>query len=112
MYDYFEELFKKEIYNNEIRDVYLLAKRAIDKIGKKRSLECKIVKTLCLLYILQQFEKIKPVKEEIFRIYKNEYKETIRTFYCHNITFFFHCKHIRTATLFLVFVKRYHKSVQ
>lgn len=75
LYDYFEELFKKEIYNNEIRDVYLLAKRAIDKIGKKRSLECKIVKTLCLLYILQQFEKIKPVKEEIFRIYKNEYKE-------------------------------------
>lgn len=75
LYDYFEELFKKEIYNNEIRDVYLLANRAIDKIGKKKTLECKIVKTLCLLYILQQFEKIKPVKEEIFRIYKNEYTE-------------------------------------
>ena len=75
LFDYFEQLFKKEIYNNEIRDVYLLASRALDKIGKKKVLECKIIKTLCLLYILQQFEKIKPVKEEIFRIYKNEYSE-------------------------------------
>lgn len=75
LFDYFELLFRKEIYNNEIRDVYLLARRALDKIGKKKSLECKIIKTLCLLYILQQFEKIEPVKEEIFRIYKNEYSE-------------------------------------
>lgn len=75
LFDYFEQLFKKEIYNNEIRDVYLLASRALDKIGKKKVIECKIIKTLCLLYILQQFEKIKPVKEEIFRIYKNEYTE-------------------------------------
>lgn len=75
LFDYFEQLFKKEIYNNEIRNVYLLANRALDKIGKKKVLECKIIKTLCLLYILQQFEKIKPVKEEIFRIYKNEYSE-------------------------------------
>lgn len=75
LFDYFEQLFKKEIYNNEIRDVYMLANRALDKIGKKKVLECKIIKTLCLFYILQQFEKIKPVKEEIFRIYKNEYSE-------------------------------------
>ena len=76
LFDYFEQLFKKEIYNNEIRDVYLLASRALDKIGKKKVIECKIIKTLCLLYILQQFEKIKPVKEEIFRIYKNNQRRT------------------------------------
>ena len=75
LFDYFEQLFKKEIYNNEIRDVYRLASRALEKLGKKKVLECKIVKTLCLFYILQQFEKIRPVKEEIFCIYKNEYSE-------------------------------------
>lgn len=75
IFDYFEVLFKKEVFVSEIRDTYILACRALEKISNKKSLEAKIVKTLCLMYILQQFEKIKPTKEEIFRIYRYDYSE-------------------------------------
>lgn len=75
IFDYFEILFKKEVFVSEIRDTYILACRALEKIGSKKSLEAKIVKTLCLMYILQQFEKIKPTREELYRIFRYDYSE-------------------------------------
>ena len=72
IYDYFEPLFKKEVYSGEIHDTYILAATILDKLAPE-SLEAKIIKTLALIYILCQFERLKPTKEEIVGIYSLAY---------------------------------------
>lgn len=68
IYDYFEPLFKKESYNSETYKIYQLTSNILDKL-EDDCLESKIVKTLSLIYILEQFEKIKPTKDEIVGIF-------------------------------------------
>lgn len=68
IYDYFEPLFKKEVYGGTIHENYVLTEVILDKLDEK-SLESKIVKTLALMYILEQFEKLQPSKDEIVSIY-------------------------------------------
>lgn len=72
IYDYFEPLFKKEVYGSAIHENYILTEVILDKLEDK-SLESKIVKTLALMYILEQFEKIQPSKDEIISIYSISY---------------------------------------
>lgn len=68
IYDYFEPLFKKEVYTREFYDTYRLTANILAKLDEN-SLESKIVKTLSLIYILEQFEKLKPTKDEIVGIF-------------------------------------------
>lgn len=72
VYDYFEPLFKKEVYGGSIHENYVLTEVILDKLEEK-SLESKIVKTLALMYILEQFEKLQPSKDEIASIYSISY---------------------------------------
>lgn len=72
IYDYFEPLLKKEVYGGTIHEFYYLTELILEKIGRD-SLESKIVKTLSLIYILEQFEKLQPSKDEILRIYSMSY---------------------------------------
>lgn len=72
IYDYFEPLFKKEIYSGVIHDNYILAATILEKLPPD-SLEAKIVKTISLIYALSQFELLKPTKDEILGIYSIEY---------------------------------------
>lgn len=72
IYDYFEPLFKKEIYAGEIHQNYVLTANILSLIDTD-SLEAKIVKTLSLFYILGQFERLKPTKDEIVGIYSSAY---------------------------------------
>ena len=72
IYDYFEPLFKKEAYASAIHANYILTSNILSKI-EENVLESKIVKTISLIYILEQFEKIKPTKEEIIGIYSMTY---------------------------------------
>ena len=72
IYDYFEPLFKKEAYASAIHANYILTSNILSKI-EENILESKIVKTIALIYILEQFEKIKPTKEEIIGIYSMTY---------------------------------------
>lgn len=72
IYDYFEPLFKKESYGGPIHENYVLTEVILDKLEDK-SLESKIVKTLALMYILEQFEKLQPSKDEIASIYSIGY---------------------------------------
>lgn len=72
IYDYFEPLFRKEIYTGEIHQTYLLTTAILPKL-QPDSLESKIVKTLSLIYILEQFEKLKPTKDEIVGIFSVNY---------------------------------------
>lgn len=72
IYDYFEPLFRKEVYTSEIHQTYLLTTAILPKL-QQESLESKIVKTLSLIYILEQFEKLKPTKDEIVGIFSINY---------------------------------------
>lgn len=72
IYDYFEPLFRKEVYTSEIHQTYLLTTAILSKL-QQESLESKIIKALSLIYILEQFEKLKPTKDEIVGIFSINY---------------------------------------
>lgn len=72
IYDYFEPLFMKEVYGGGIHENYILAEMILDKLTEN-SLESKIIKTLALIYILEQFEKLQPSKDELISIFSISY---------------------------------------
>lgn len=73
IYDYFEPLFKKEISNGTLHDIYFLTSTILNQL-EDGSLEEKLVKTLSLIYMLEQFEKLKPTKDELIGIYSIQYE--------------------------------------
>lgn len=73
IYDYFEPLFKKEAYASGIHTNFILTSAILAKITPS-SLEAKIVKTISLIYILEQYERIAPTIEEIVGIYSTAFK--------------------------------------
>lgn len=72
IYDYFEPLLKKEVYSSDLHDKYKLATIIIDKLAGEE-LQQKIVKTIALIYMLEQYEKLAPTKETVIAIYKQAY---------------------------------------
>lgn len=64
LYDYFETQFRNELNSSEIHKTYILASRILRKV-KKCSLQSKIVKTIALTYIIEQFEKFPPTVDNI-----------------------------------------------
>ena len=68
IYDYFEPLLRKEIYANEIHNIYLLSANILNKIDPS-SLEAKIIKSIALIYLVEQFERLKPTRDEIINIF-------------------------------------------
>lgn len=75
IYDYFEPLFKKEVYSSDLYKTYQLTSTILAKVGES-SLESKIVKTLSLIYILEQFEKLSPTRDELVGIFTLGYTVT------------------------------------
>lgn len=74
IFDYFEPLFKKDIYSEVLHAQYILTKKILDRLDEKE-LDSKIVKTLSLFYILEQFEKISPTPAEIIKIFSDQYSK-------------------------------------
>ena len=78
VFDYFEPLFRKESYSSELHKNYILTKTILEKLNEG-SLQAKIIKSLSLIYILEQFDKIKPTANELDVIYSLDYShEEIR----------------------------------
>lgn len=73
IYDYFEPLLKKEVYAGEIHSTYVLTSRILNQIPEG-TLESRIVKTISLIYILEQFERLSPTKEQIIRIFSSTFE--------------------------------------
>ena len=73
IYDYFEPLFRKEVYSGGMHDTYVLTSTILNQIPED-SLGSKIVKTISLIYILEQFERLAPTKEQIIGIYAGTYE--------------------------------------
>ncbi|TCL57090.1 hypothetical protein [Allofournierella massiliensis] len=72
IYDYFEPLLKKEIYSGSLHEIYVLTEVILSQL-ENRSLESKIVKTISLIYVLEQFEKLRPTKEELYGVFSVSY---------------------------------------
>lgn len=68
IYDYFEPLLRKEPYTTETHKIYKLTSSVLKKVEPK-SLASKIVKTISLIYIIEQFEKLPPVFNTIVDVY-------------------------------------------
>lgn len=73
IYDYFEPLFRKEVYFGGIHDTFVLTSTILNQIPEE-SLGSKIIKTISLIYILEQFERLAPTKEQIIGIYSGTYE--------------------------------------
>ncbi|MFK4784755.1 restriction endonuclease subunit S [Fusobacterium sp. MFO224] len=73
LFDYFDPLIKKEIYTGNIYKTYRLLKNVLEKT-KENKLETKILKTLFLIYIIEEFERVAPTQETIINIYKYSVK--------------------------------------
>jgi hypothetical protein len=69
LYDYFEPIMRKESYISEVYDIYKLASTVLKKV-KPASLESKIIKTIALIYITEQFEKLPPTYDILVEIFK------------------------------------------
>lgn len=69
IYDYFEPLFKREAYTSEIHKLFILTTNILNKL-QPDSLGCKIIKTLALIYITEQFEKLSPTPDIIIETYR------------------------------------------
>lgn len=72
IFDYFEPLFRKESYASELHKNYTLSKTILEKLDES-TLEAKIIKALSLIYILEQFDKIKPTADELDGMYSIDY---------------------------------------
>lgn len=72
IFDYFEPVLQKEPISGEMHKLYVLTMTILDKI-REEELESKIVKTISLIYMLGQFDKLKPTKEELVGIFCMEY---------------------------------------
>ena len=72
MYDYFEDLFKRDIYSTEQHQLYLLSARILSKLHNNQ-LASKLIKTLTLIYILGELDKLRPTDDELIKIYADDY---------------------------------------
>lgn len=72
IYDYFEPLFKKEVYAGDIHDTYVLTSTILNQLPEN-TLGSKIIKAISLIYILEQFERLRPTKEQLIGIYSGAY---------------------------------------
>lgn len=59
VYDYFMPLLRKEPYTSEVHKLWKLTESALRRVDEK-SLGAKIIKTLALIYLVEQFEKLPP----------------------------------------------------
>ncbi|MCQ4815363.1 hypothetical protein [Cloacibacillus evryensis] len=64
IYDYFEPLLRKEPYTSEAHKIYKLISTVLQKV-ESHTLEAKILKTIALIYLVEQFEKLPPIVDVI-----------------------------------------------
>lgn len=72
IFDYFEPLLKKEVYAGDIHDTFVLTSTILNQLGED-TLGSKIVKAISLIYMLEQFERLSPTKEQIIGIFSSSY---------------------------------------
>lgn len=79
LFDYFESQLQNEPYASDIKKHYIKASAILRKL-EPGTLEAKLVKTIALIYTLNQFERLRPDCNTLFAIYRDAgyAQETIR----------------------------------
>lgn len=75
LYDYFEPLLRKESYMTSTHQIYKLTNSILRKV-EKQELESRIIKTIALIYIVEQFEKLPPTVDVIVDTYSSQFGGT------------------------------------
>ena len=75
LYDYFEPLFRKEVYTSEIHKIYKLTSNVLTKVNSN-SIGAKIIKTIALIYMVEQFEKLPPIYDVIVDTFRESVVNT------------------------------------
>ena len=75
IYDYFEMLFRKEPYTSEVHKMYKLTASVLRKVEGK-PLHIKIIKTIALIYLVEQFEKLSPIVDVIVDALRDDVQST------------------------------------
>ena len=70
LFDYFDNQMRSEPYTSPIKNYYNIAKKTLSSL-EKETLQSKIIKTLVIIYCLNQFERLAPTNEVIYDIYKS-----------------------------------------
>ncbi|MDD4590038.1 MAG: hypothetical protein PHG06_06340 [Parabacteroides sp.] len=70
VYDYFEPLLREEPYTSDIHKQYETTFKVLQKLDEN-SLATKIIKTISLIYIVEQYEKLSPIKDMIIDTYRD-----------------------------------------
>ena len=72
IYDYFQPLMQKEFYTGDIHQQYVLVSAAVQDLSDD-SVETKLIKTIALIYMVGEFEKLSPKADVLLDIYGNLY---------------------------------------
>lgn len=75
LYDYFEPLFRKEVYTSEIHKIYKLTSNILQKLDDN-SIHARIIKTISLIYMVEQYEKLPPVYDIIVDAFRESVADT------------------------------------
>jgi hypothetical protein len=74
LYDYFEPLLRKEPYTSEAHKTYKLTTSVLQKVAEE-SLEAKILKTIALIYLVEQFEKLPPIVDMVVDAFRDSVRD-------------------------------------
>ncbi|MGL5152594.1 MAG: hypothetical protein ACRC7N_18705, partial [Clostridium sp.] len=86
LYDYFEILFKKEVFNEEIHTLYLKADTALNHCTTEG--ERGFIKALAILYVTKDLNKLAPTKENLrcsLGLEKKDVEKVIRSLRDNNV---------------------------
>lgn len=72
LYDYFEQELRKELNSSEIHKIYLIASRILINI-ERNLLASRIIKTIAVIYFIQQFERIAPTVDMVISVFNMQY---------------------------------------
>lgn len=75
LYDYFEPLFRKEVYTSEIHKIYKLTSNILQKVDGN-TIHARIIKTISLIYMVEQYEKLPPVYDIIVDAFRESVADT------------------------------------
>lgn len=71
IFDYFEEQFKNEAYTTSVYKYWKLVLTSINLLKELNEIQVKLIKTLAMIYILDQLEIIKPSSDNLLLILGN-----------------------------------------
>ena len=76
IYDYFQKELKKELSSTEIHKTYTLSATVLKKV-EEDSLASRIIKTIAVIYFIQEFDHLPPTADTICNIYSTEYDKKV-----------------------------------